>query len=180
VDRIRRTDEHAGHVILSALRRLAVVVLLLVLVLEGCGPGGERPPAVVPLPVMSAASLRAVPVTASLDLPVQASVYAWRDFMPAVTDSARPHDLRVSVQVRGGVVPPKTLGCAGIYLVHGDSVVASPPAEQRPGDGPGAVECLLRGGPEWPVGAELHVIISVTAGAQRALIRRETTIDATS
>jgi hypothetical protein len=167
-------------VTLFAQRRWAAAACLLTPVLPGCSTSGEQPAAAAPLPVLSAASLRAVPVTAALDLPVQASVYAWRDFMPVVPDSVRAHDLRVSVQVRGGVVPPKALGCAGIYLVHGDSVVASSLTEQRPGDGPGAVECLLRGGPEWPVGAALHVIISVSAGAQRALIRRETTIDATS
>jgi hypothetical protein len=134
----------------------------------------------VPLPAMTPAAIRAVPVTSALDLPVQASVYAWRDFMPgAARDTAQPHDLMLSVQVRGGVVPPKTLLCLGLYVLHVDSVYRAPPAEQRAGDGPGAVECLLRGGPAWPVGAEIQVVISVGAGAQRTLIRRETTIDAT-
>jgi hypothetical protein len=133
---------------------------------------------------MTASELRAVPTEAALDLPLQASVYAWRDFMPvrvsSPADSARAHDLRVSVQIRGGVVPPKTLACDGLYLVVGDSVFKAPPAEQRAGDGPGAVECILRGGPDWPVGATVQVVISVSAAAQRTLIRRETTIDATS
>lgn len=129
---------------------------------------------------MTAAALRAVPMSAALDLPVQASVYAWRDFMPTVGDSAVVHDLMVSVQVRGGVVPPKALDCDGMYLVLADSVFAARPSEQRAGDGPGAVECLLRGAPEWPVGATVQVVISVGSGAQRVLIRRETAIDATS
>jgi hypothetical protein len=149
-------------------------------VLAGCGGRTDAPPAAPPLRVMSAAALRAVPMTASLDLPVQASVYAWRDFMPTIGDSARVHDLMVSVQVRGGVVPPKVLDCDGIHVVMADSVFAARPAEQRAGDGPGAVECLLRGGPEWHVGAAIQVVISVGSGAQRTLIRRETTIDATS
>jgi hypothetical protein len=129
---------------------------------------------------MSASALRIVPTEASLDLPVQASVYAWRDFLPAPDAPKRVHDLNVSVQIRGGVVPPKVLTCDGMYIVAGDSVFMARTADQRAGDGPGAVECLLRGGPEWPVGAALQVIIGVSAGTQRTLIRRETTIDATS
>lgn len=129
---------------------------------------------------MTAAELRAVELTAALDLPVQMSVYAWRDFMPIAGDTTRKHDLMISAQLRGGVVPPKALVCSGFYLVLADSVFAARPAEQRAGDGPGAVECLLRGGPEWPIGADIQVIISIGAGAQRTLIRRETTIDATS
>lgn len=153
----------------------------MLLVLPSCGGSGstESEPS-GPVPTMTTTALRAVPMLASLDLPVQASVYAWRDFMPAIADSSGVRGLMLSVQVRGGVVPPKALECHAIYLVLADSVYATRPAEQRAGDGPGAVECLLRGGPEWPVGAEIQVIISVGAGAQRALIRRETIIDATS
>jgi hypothetical protein len=139
-----------------------------------------RGAAVEPLPVMTAAALRAVPVHVSVEVPVQASVYAWRDFLPIADAPTGRQDLRVSVQVRGGVVSPKTLSCAGAYLVHGDSVFASPQTEQRSGDGPGAVECLIRGGPAWPVNGEIHVILRVLAGDRALLIRRETTIDATS
>ncbi len=129
---------------------------------------------------MTAAELRAVPLTALLDLPLQASVYAWRDFMPVIDDSTRVPDLNVSVQIRGGVVPPKSLLCDAIYVLMADSLFAARPAEQRAGDGPGAVECLLRRGPGWPVGSEIQVIIGVGSGAQHTFIRRETTIDATS
>ncbi len=129
---------------------------------------------------MSAPALRAVSFTAALDLPVQASVYAWRDFTPVAGDSSSVHPLMISVQLRGGVVPPKALECDAFYVVLADSVFSARPAAQRSGDGPGAIECLLRGGPEWEVGSEILVIIGVGAGAQRTLIRRETTIDATS
>jgi hypothetical protein len=160
------------------------LVLVVCATCMACTRSGTGETATVPLKSLSAAELRAVPTEAALDLPLQASVYAWRDFMPTLVaspaDSVRAHDLRVSVQVRGGIVPPKTLACDGIYLVSGDSVFKSPPAEQRAGDGPGAVECILRGGPEWPIGATVLVVISVSAGAQRTYIRRETTIDATS
>lgn len=148
--------------------------------LAACGSANGDAPSSPPLQQLTAAFLRTVPTEAALDLPVQASVYAWRDMMPNVGDAARSSALMVSVQIRGGVVPPKVLACDGMYIVAGDSVFAARPAEQRAGDGPGAVECILRGGPVWPVGASLQVIISVSAGAQRALIRRETTIDATS
>lgn len=164
-------------------RRVSVLVgsVLAGVSLSGCGGTGATPSTVAgPVPAMTASALRAVPLTAALDLPIQASVYAWRDFMPTVGDSARTHDLMLSVQVRGGVVPPKALECHAIYIVMADSVFAARPAEQRAGDGPGAVECMLRGGPEWPVGTEIQVVISVGAGTQRALIRRETIIDATS
>ncbi len=157
-----------------------VWVLLAAVAVIGCNRSAGSEPVLPQLRVMTAAELRAVPLTAALDLPVQMSVYAWRDFMPTAGDTTRKHDLMLSAQLRGGVVPPKALSCTGIYLVLADSVYAARPAEQRAGDGPGAVECLLRGGPEWPVGADIHVIISIGAGAQRALIRRETTIDATS
>ncbi|MBC7840852.1 MAG: hypothetical protein H7099_00975, partial [Gemmatimonadaceae bacterium] len=110
----------------------------------GCSRSGTGEAVVRPLAAMTPATLRAVATEASLDMPVQASVYAWRDFMPTVGDSTQVRDLTVSVQVRGGVVPPKTLACDGMYLVSGDSVFTAPPAEQRPGDGPGAVECILR------------------------------------
>ena len=147
----------------------------------GCSRSGTGETSATPLKAMTAATLRAIPTEAAIDIPVQAAVYAWRDFMPAAAaTSARPHELMVSVQVRGGVVQPKVLACDGMYLVHADSVFQSAPADQRPGDGPGAVECILRGGPEWPVGDTVQVIIGVSAGTQRALIRRETTIDATS
>lgn len=149
--------------------------------LSGCSSGTSgAPPVARPPRVMTAVALRAIPMTTAIDLPVQASVYAWRDFLPTVGDSGRVHDLMISVQVRGGVVPPKALECDAIYVVLADSVFAARPSEQRPGDGPGAIECLMRGGPEWPVGAAIHVIISVGVGSQRSLIRRETTIDATS
>ncbi|HYW49320.1 MAG TPA: hypothetical protein VE861_01870 [Gemmatimonadaceae bacterium] len=162
-------------------RRRGVLVMLLGSALTGCSRSGTGDSPAAPLKAMSAAALRAVPVEASLDMPVQASLYAWRDLMPGPADTARAgRDLMLSVQVRGGVVPPKGLACDAIYLVHGDSVHAARPDEQRAGDGPGAVECILRGGPAWPVGAPLQVIISVSAGNQRALIRRETVIDATS
>ena len=146
----------------------------------GCSRSGTGEKAAVPLAIMSATALRAVSTEASLDIPLQASVYAWRDFLPTTGAAARPHDLMVSVQVRGGVVPPKSLACDGMYVVAGDSVFRAAPAEQRSGDGPGAVECILRGGPEWPIGETVQIVISISAGAQRTLIRRETTIDATS
>ncbi len=148
--------------------------------LTGCGDTGKVPEPLAAPRAMTAVALRAVSVTAALDLPVQASVYAWRDFMPGLGDSSVAHPLMISVQVRGGVVPPKALECDAIYVVLADSVFSARPAEQRPGDGPGAIECLMRGGPEWAVGSEIQVIIGVGAGAQRTLIRRETSIDATS
>jgi hypothetical protein len=146
----------------------------------GCSRSGTGEKAAFPLATMSAAALRAVPTEAALDIPLQAAVYAWRDFLPAAGAASRSHDLMVSVQVRGGVVPPKALACDGMYVVAGDSVFRAAPADQRAGDGPGAVECILRGGPEWPIGETVQVVISISSGAQRTLIRRETTIDATS
>ena len=161
-------------------RELRLLLIAMCWVSEGCSRSGTGETAVTPLKVMSASELRAVPTEASLDIPLQAAVYAWRDFLPSADAPQRTHDLALSVQVRGGVVPPKVLACDGIYLVSGDSVFRAPPAEQRAGDGPGAVECILRGGPQWGVGDTLQVIISISAGGQRTLIRRETTIDATS
>ncbi len=146
----------------------------------GCSRSGTGETSATPLKAMSVAALRAIPTEAALDMPVQAAVYAWRDFLPTTGGAARTHELMVSVQVRGGVVQPKVLACDGMYLVHADSVFRSTPADQRAGDGPGAIECILRGGPEWPVGDTVQVIISVTSGSQHALIRREATIDATS
>ena len=146
----------------------------------GCSRSGTGDKVTAPLKTMNAQELRAVGTDVSIDLPLQASVYAWRDFMPGPAAATTTHALMVSVQIRGGVVPPKALACDGLYLVSGDSVFVAPPAEQHAGDGPGAVECILRGGPEWPIGAPIQVIIGVSAGAQRTLIRRETTIDATS
>ena len=147
---------------------------------SGCSRSGTGETVVAPLKQMTAAELRAVPTEAALDIAVQAAVYAWRDFMPVTGEPARAHDLSVSVQVRGGVVPPKVLSCDGVYLVSGDSVFRAPPSDQRAGDGPGAVECILRGGPEWPVGDTVAVIISISGGTQKTMIRRQTTIDATS
>lgn len=155
-------------------------VLALCALSMACSRSGTGETVTVPLKTMTAAELRLVSTEAALDLPLQASVYAWRDYLPTADDTNRAHDLNVSVQVRGGIVPPKTLKCDGMYLVSGDSVFKTSPVEQRAGDGPGAVECILRGGPEWPIGATLEVVISVSAGAQRAFIRRETTVDATS
>ena len=147
---------------------------------SGCSRSGTGEAAAPPLKQMTAAELRAVPTEAALDIAVQAAVYAWRDFMPVTGEPTRAHDLSVSVQVRGGVVPPKVLSCDGVYLVSGDSVFRAPPSDQRAGDGPGAVECILRGGPEWPVGDTVAVIISISGGTQKTMIRRQTTIDATS
>lgn len=155
-------------------------MIVAALALAACAQTPVADKASAPLRTMTASQLRVVPVTASIDLALQASVYAWRDFMPAITDSTKVPELSVSVQVRGGVVPPKALSCDAIYLLMADSVYSARPAEQRAGDGPGAVECLLRGGPAWDVGATVQVIISVSSGSQQALIRRETTIDATS
>ncbi len=146
----------------------------------GCSRSGTGEKPTASLKAMTAQELRAVATDVSIDLPLQASVYAWRDFLPGPAATEKAHGLMVSVQIRGGVVPPKVLACDGMYLVSGDSVFVAPPAEQRAGDGPGAVECILRGGPAWPIGASVQVIISVSAGLQRTLIRRETTIDATS
>ena len=180
LDRCGRGDQYRDDVSgwsVDIWRLLSVVMCATSM---GCSRSGTGEAVVRPLTTMTPAALRAVATDASLDLPVQASVYAWRDLIPSVGDSTQVRDLMVSVQVRGGVVPPKTLACDGLYLVSGDSVFSAPPAEQRPGDGPGAVECILRGGPAWPVGATVQVVISVSAGAQRTFIRRETTIDATS
>ncbi len=146
----------------------------------GCSEKGTATKVAVPPRAMTGVELRAVAVAASLDLPLQASVYAWRDFMPSLGDSTDAHPLMISVQVRGGVVLPKVLECDAIYVVLADSVFSARPAVQRAGDGPGAIECLMRGGPEWAVGSGIHVIVGVGAGAQRTLIRRETIIDATS
>ncbi len=148
--------------------------------LLGCNrsEGGERGAAQPEQ--MTAQKLRAVGTTASLDLPLQAAVYVWRASLPGDTRGKTVPLLMVSVQLRGGVVPPKALACDGIYLVFGETVFEAPPAEQHAGDGPGAVECILRGGPEWPVGALLQVIVSVRADAQRTLIRREALIEAAS
>jgi hypothetical protein len=171
----------------SVYRSICAIALLVVS--AACSSGETESPAVgsrvarrtvPPLPTMSAAALRAIPLTVAVDLPLQASVYAWRDFLPAADAPTGRQDLRVSVQVRGGVVAPKTLACAGAYLLHKDSVYVSAATEQRAGDGPGAVECLLRGGPQWPVNASMDVILRVQAGDSTVLIRRETVIDATS
>jgi hypothetical protein len=164
---------------ISGLRCLRPIAAACI-VLACSGQSAKETTAAMPLRRMTAVELRAVPTDAALDMPVQAAVYAWRDFLPTTGDSTRARALAVSIQVRGGVVPPKVLVCDGIYLVSRDSVFRAPPAEQRAGDGPGAVECILRGGPAWAVGDTLSVIVSVSAGAQRTLIRRETTIDATS
>ena len=161
-------------------RALGWVPMVAGVALMGCSRSGTGERVAAPLRTMTAQELRVVGMQVSMDLPLQASVYAWRDFLPGPASPANAHGLMVSMQIRGGVVPPKTLVCDGIYLVSGDSVFAAPPAEQRAGDGPGAVECILRGGPAWPVGTPLQVIVGVSAGAQRTLIRRETTIDATS
>lgn len=128
-----------------------------------------------PLPPMTAAQLRAVPTEAAFAVPIEVSVFAWRDLMPSDQPGT---GLIVSAQVRGGVTPPAPLRCDGMYLVRGDSVVAAPPAEVRDGDGPGAVECLVRNGPNWPGGATIQVIVAVTGPTgTRALVRRETTIE---
>ena len=146
----------------------------------GCGGSRDVAPPAVPLPVVTAPALRVISATASLDMPLQASAYAWRDLAPDVGTTRVSHDLRVSVQLRGGVVPPKVLLCDGMYLVFRDSVFVAARVEQRPGDGPGAIECLLRGGPAWPIDSTVHIIVRARSGEQRVLIRRETPIDATS
>lgn len=180
MDRCGRGDQHRADLSTWSVDVWRLLSIVMCATSMGCTRSGTGETVARPIVPMTAAALRAIPIEASLDLPVQASVYAWRDFTPSVGDSVTMHDLMVSVQVRGGVVPPKTLACDGIYLVSGDSVFAARPADQRPGDGPGAVECILRGGPAWPVGAAVQVVISVSAGAQRTFIRRETVIDATS
>ena len=161
-------------------RRVLEMVCLGMATLACSRTGTGSEPEAAPLARMSAAELRAVPVSASLDLPLQASVYAWRDFMPIAGTPSNARGLTVSVQLRGGVVPPRVLACAGIHVASGDSVFMLQRVEQRAGDGPGAIECVMRGGPAWPVGSALQVITSVRAGVQRTFIRRETTIDVTS
>jgi hypothetical protein len=128
-----------------------------------------------PMTPMTAAQLRAVSTDAAFAAPIEISVFAWRDMMP----SDREHGgLIVSAQIRGGVTPPAPLRCDGMYLVHGDSVFAARPDEVRDGDGPGAVECLVRNGPGWPAQSTIQVVVSVTGpGGKTAMIRRETTIE---
>jgi hypothetical protein len=167
---------------LSVLRVLTCVLAVAVTV--GCTARGDTEAKaaapVVALPPKSAGELRAVPTVVALDLPLQASVYAWRDFSPVIDSATATRDLRVSVQLRGGAVAPRAIACGGMYLVVGDSVFTSSTAEQRAGDGPGAIECVIRGAPSWPVGATVQVIARVFVGESSALIRRETTIDETS
>jgi hypothetical protein len=164
----------------SHLHRTARGALLLLLTACGAASGESRSADTTvpraPLPAMTAAALRAVGTTATLQEPVEVAVFAWRDLMP--TSGANGGGLIVSAQVRGGVTTPATLKCEGMYLVHGDTVHAARPAEVRAGDGPGAVECIVRGAPAWPGQGTINVIVVVaSSGGQRTLIRRETTIE---
>jgi hypothetical protein len=112
----------------------------------------------------SAQALRAVPTAVEADgMSFTMTVEAWRSFQPAVGRAAGDPliaVLRVSTSDSAGV--PGALRPDGAWLAHGDELVAVQPREEAPRE-PGArtVEFVVRGGPAWPTGDSLDVVLAI-------------------
>lgn len=118
-----------------------------------------------PVPaVTSAQALRAVETSVeagggALTLVVE----AWRSFQPTVDRAAGDPLialLRVSTTAAEGL--PGALRADSAWLAHGDDLVAMVPREEQPREPGGrTVEFVVRGGPAWPTGDSLDVVVAI-------------------
>lgn len=143
---------------LHDLRLLALGVLL---GLPGCR--GNRP---APL---TTAQMREVPVQVSFaGQALILEAYLWRDFMPVAPKEGRPLAAVLRLRARGEPVS-RAVRVDSAWVIWGDQVWAmAPRADAQSG---GDMEMLARGGPRWPPGTEVEVVVRLRERDAYTLLR---------
>lgn len=102
----------------------------------------------------------------------------WRDFMPIVPPGGRPLTGTARLIAAGGSPIPGSVQISGAWVVRGEEVWTATGAMERQPN-PGAYEVALRAGPAWAPATTVDVIVELSAGNERVLLRqRAVSIDA--
>ena len=129
--------------------------LLLGLAAVACSRNPSAP--VVPVPSEILAAPTEIVVGSSA---LRLTTYFWRDFQPGSSTDTR---LLAQLQIRAaaGEALPSALVVEKAWLILADQAWLSTPRQEGPPSGAGSVAYMLRGGPEWPVGALVTAVIQL-------------------
>ncbi|HEX6629973.1 MAG TPA: hypothetical protein VF048_02735 [Gemmatimonadaceae bacterium] len=94
--------------------------------------------------------------------------YLWRDFMPVAPKEGRPLAAVLRLRARGEPVS-RAVAVDSAWIIWGDRVWATAPkADAQSG---GDMELLARGGPHWPPGTEVEVVVRLRERNAYAFLR---------
>jgi len=164
-------------------RVLSMAVAILGCLATGTGAGVR----------MSPEALRGAPQTIQVDgVVLQLKAQVWRDFMPGLLSGAdtKPGESAVPgrrmiaalrVAARDGQRVPKGIRVDAGWIIFGDRVWASQPAEEQPRD-PAAYDLsvTMRNGPKWPPQAVVDIVVRIvdSKGVAQLLALRNQKIEA--
>jgi hypothetical protein len=155
--------------------RLGHITLLAAFsVLSSCGKSGSSGN----VPTRTVETLRVSALSVRVDdATIDVSAEAWRSFQPIAGKNKSPLIAQVRVRSTGAPLP-SSLSAEGIYLIHGGEVFAAEPREEekRPSEARFA-EFTVRGGPMWPVGDSIDVVVALkSSSATTYLLRAPKTV----
>jgi hypothetical protein len=138
-----------------------VLALAAMMALPGCRSG--RPA------TLSTAQLREVPLQVTFGgQTLVLESYLWRDFMPVAPKEGRPLAAVLRLRARGEPVS-RAVEVDSAWVIWGDRVWATAPkADAQSG---GDRELLARGGPRWPPGTEVEVVVRLRERNAYAFLR---------
>ncbi len=131
------------------------------LVVPGCRSARPEP--------LTTAQMREVPLQVSFaGQTLFLEAYLWRDFMPVAPKEGRPLAAVLRLRSRGEPVS-RAVRVDSAWVIWGDRVWAmAPRADAHSG---GDMELLARGGPRWPPGTEVEVVVRLRERDAYALVR---------
>lgn len=140
-----------------------VLALAATLALPACRSGR-------PVPAnLTTAQLREVPLHVSFGgQTLVLESYLWRDFMPVAPREGRPLAAVLRLRARGEPVS-RAVRVDSAWVIWGDQVWATAPTADAPSGGD--MELLARGGPRWPPGTEVDVVVRLRERNAYAFLR---------
>lgn len=144
-------------------------LMFLALGISGCArdPSASVAP-VYPVPpeILAAPSQIAIGSTT-----LRLATYLWRDFMPGPT-ATQPLLARLRLQADGGSAIPPGTQIDKAWLVLDNEAWISVPQQEIPPQDASMLDVMSRGGPEWPVGAMVSVVVQIHDAANNSYLLR--------
>jgi hypothetical protein len=138
---------------MGATIRIAVIVAA---TSGGCGGSPTSPDTTLN-------ELRNAPLAVSIDgTTIELRASLWRDFMPVVPPGGNP--LQVSVRLSSAAT---TADIDRLWVLFGDELWDAAPVRST-----GSAEWIARGGPQWPPGSRVDVVVRVRTRDGRARLVR--------
>lgn len=144
-------------------------IVALACVLVGCD---NRNDIVTPLTEAPPGVLQAAAAVDIAGAPIRHTAEAWRNMMPGATDSRMFVVLHLATADRSPF--PTSVTATNAWVIFGNDAWTVVPTQETSPTLPGRVDLMLRGGPVWPVGAELMVVVRLRdAAGNEQLLRAD-------